>query len=183
MAVVEREYGWPVDRQVLLGISSDASPVHRGLSNLRYAVDFMVPLESNVIAMADGIVSSIKKDSKDGGDDLEGLVNMEKSKFYDTGNRIEIYHGDNKFTAYEHIAPNSSPLKKGDFVVKGEIIAKTGYTGLMAGLGPHLHSELFYIFGEGEEDFQTLSIPWERRDALRDYYLSRDEWMAKLRAA
>lgn len=141
------EHGWPVERAVLEGFSPLESPVHRGVPELLYACDFIVPLGSKVLAMQDGEVTFVKQDSTEGGNDLPYVKISRDSKFYYQGNRIEICHGGRIHTAYEHLAHKGCLVKVGEIVKKGQQIAVTGYTGLMAHLGPHLHIERFYWFG------------------------------------
>ena len=167
----ERPWGWPVKRKVLEGFSPLGSPVHRAVPKLLCACDFLVPLGSSVLAMEDGEVVSVKQDSQFGGNDLRDGRRAEDSDFYYTGNRIEINHGSEEYSAYEHLAFNGSLVKPGDKVKKGDKIAVTGYTGLMAHLGPHLHVERFIWLGPEEEDYTTIKINWEAENLLYTHYL------------
>lgn len=59
----------------------------------------------------------------------------------ETGNTIIIQHPNGVLSVYKH---NSSLFKEiGDFVKKGEVIAKLGNSGRLTS-GPHLHFELWY---------------------------------------
>ncbi len=59
----------------------------------------------------------------------------------ETGNTIIIQHPNGILSVYKH---NSSLFKEiGDFVKKGEVIAKLGNSGTLTS-GPHLHFELWY---------------------------------------
>ena len=59
----------------------------------------------------------------------------------ETGNTIIIQHPNGILSVYKH---NSSLFKEiGDFVKKGEVIAKLGNSGRLTS-GPHLHFELWY---------------------------------------
>ena len=59
----------------------------------------------------------------------------------ETGNTIIIQHPNGVLSVYKH---NSSLFKEiGDFVKKGEVIAKLGNSGTLTS-GPHLHFELWY---------------------------------------
>ena len=59
----------------------------------------------------------------------------------ETGNTIIIQHPSGILSVYKH---NSSLFKEiGDFVKKGEVIAKLGNSGTLTS-GPHLHFELWY---------------------------------------
>lgn len=163
-------YGWPVAEKDLEGFSRFESPAHILVPRLRFSCDFIVGLETEVLAMADGIVRFVKDDSKKGGDDRP--ENPENSRFWNLGNRIEIEH-DGEFTGYEHLAFRGSRLAVGDEVKRGDVIAVTGY---MAHLGPHLHVERLKYHGKSDEDFQTLMIHWERFDDLLKFLWDHDRW-------
>jgi murein DD-endopeptidase MepM/ murein hydrolase activator NlpD len=61
-------YRLPVPRVNLRRIDRTSSPAHAG--KLRYAIDFIVPEDTPVLAAADGIVTYIKDDSRVGGTDV-----------------------------------------------------------------------------------------------------------------
>ncbi len=88
---------------------------HRG-------IDISAPKGTDVLATADGIVTKTE--------DLP--------KSY--GVMIEVTHGENAeyTTRYAHL--QSSEVKKGQRVKKGEVIASVGSSGLSS--GPHLHYEI-----------------------------------------
>lgn len=170
-------YGWPVKELDLEGFSQLESPVHRQVEKLKFAVDFMVPLNTPVLAMREGEVSYIKNDSTRGGNDLQDSKPVEDSIFYYLGNRVEIHHGNQEYSAYEHLDHESNRVQIGDNVKKGSIIATTGYTGLMAHLGPHLHVERFKWFGPKDEDYKTLKIQWENEEELfAHFFWGREKW-------
>jgi murein DD-endopeptidase len=119
----------------------------------RYAIDF-IKIDSNgkyvngdenliknwlgygvdVVAVADGIVSSIGKDF------AESQTLSEHPKYSAdkaTGNYISLKIGNNQFAFYEHLQPNSIKVKVGQKVRKGDVIGSLGFTGQTN--GPHLH--------------------------------------------
>ena len=105
---------WPVDGKVVssFGTTSD------GLRN--DGINIAAPEGAPVRAAADGVVAYA-------GNELRGF-----------GNMILIKHADNWVTAYAH---NSSLLvEKGDKVKQGDIIARVGSSGNVA--GPQLHFEI-----------------------------------------
>jgi len=55
------------------------------------------------------------------------------------GNYVTISHGGGISTLYAHMMPNSATVKKGDTVVKGQVIGYVGTTGNSTGY--HLHIE------------------------------------------
>jgi len=173
-------YGWPVKKEDIEGYSYAESPVHRAVVELMCSCDFIVPLNSDVFAMYNGVVTYVRQDSKQGGNDLAEVKNIKDSKFWNLGNRIEIYHGNfggkKIYTAYEHLAFEGCNVRKKDQVKKGDKIAVTGYTGLMAHLGPHLHVERFIKLGLGEEDYQTIPICFENEEKLLKYFWDYRKW-------
>lgn len=58
------------------------------------------------------------------------------------GKSIEIRHTNELLSIYQSLSEVS--IKKGDKVMKGQIIAKTGTSNIDVSLGNHLHFELFY---------------------------------------
>lgn len=59
------------------------------------------------------------------------------------GEQIVIYHGDNIYTQYAHLAPGSTRVKVGSRVVGGEQIGSVGRSGNTPKLGDsHLHFEI-----------------------------------------
>ena len=63
----KNKYILPVPHNLLERIDRTSSPAHVG--NLRNAVDFVVPLNTPVLAVADGTVTYVKDDSNVGGSD------------------------------------------------------------------------------------------------------------------
>ena len=82
-------------------------------------MDFVGPYGSVIYAPADGVVDIV---AKRGG----------------FGNSIEIDHGNDIKTEYAHL--DSSLVKVGDIVKRGDKIAIQGNTGRST--GPHLHFEI-----------------------------------------
>ena len=83
--------------------------------------DFSAEVGTDVIATADGIVSS--------------------SRYYGSfGNYIEIDHGNGFATYYGHLSKRA--VKKGDYIERGQYIGKVGNTGRST--APHLHYEIRY---------------------------------------
>jgi hypothetical protein len=152
----KNHYRFPVDKEDILGVSTDKSPAHTG--PLEHAVDFCfakwgdLSVEGKEIyAAADGTVVWIKDDSNKGGPD---------EKFEYDGNRIVIKHGQGEFTAYEHLKHNGVIPKVGDKVKTGELIGYSGNTGWT--YGSHLHFEVFHLPDpKDKEKIQTLKVDFE----------------------
>ena len=82
-------------------------------------IDFIAPTGTPIFASADGVVKSARHS------DSFGQV-------------VEIDHGYGIVTLYAHMS--KIKVKKGQKVVRGEVIGLTGNTGLSS--GPHLHYEV-----------------------------------------
>jgi len=66
---------------------------------------------------------------------------------YGGGNSVVIRHRDNTAASYGHMIKGSVLLKKGDVVVQGQMIGKSGNTG--NSYGPHLHFEVLAYWNSG----------------------------------
>lgn len=108
-----------------------------------------------VLAPADGWV----EDVADGIDDNPvGEVNLE----HNWGNTVVIRHGDHLFSALSHLKKGSVKVSRGDFVKKGEIIARCGSSGRSP--VPHLHAQFQATPQIGSA---TLDMPFS-------HYIKRD---------
>jgi len=132
-------------------IESHESPAH--VDTLEYAVDFIVPEGTPVIAAADGIVIEVKSDSATGGSEKE---------LEPFGNFVEIEHLNREYSEYEHLKKDGAMVRAGDKVTRGQLIGYSGATGWLAHLGPHLHF-MVGIYGETDHDYQTLKIQWAEK--------------------
>ena len=83
--------------------------------------DWSVPTGTPVMASADGVVVKAVKNHPT------------------AGNYVEIRNGRRYVTRFLHL--DSLDVKEGDKVKRGDVIAKSGNTGLST--GPHLHYELY----------------------------------------
>ncbi len=84
----------------------------------------------NIIAVADGKITKIRSS-----------YNKNDSSGSSYGNYIKIDHGNNISSLVAHLLYNSIPVKTGDTVKQGQIIAKMGNTGRAS--GNHVHLEIF----------------------------------------
>lgn len=114
----------PISRKDLTRISSGFGlrihPIYR--TNLfHYGMDFAAPVGSPIYATADGTVEMA-------------------TNYLSYGNFIKINHGYEYGTSYGHL--NSIGVKKGQKVVRGQIIGTVGNTGIST--GDHLHYEVIY---------------------------------------
>ena len=115
----------PVSEKDLDRISSGYSmrihPIYK-MNKFHYGMDFVAPVGTAVYATADGIVT-------------------DAGPYLGYGNYIKIDHGYNYETAYGHL--NSVGVRKGQKVVRGQVIGTVGNTGIST--GDHLHYEVIYM--------------------------------------
>lgn len=111
------------------------------------AVEDYYCFDKPVIAPADGWIEKVKDDLEDNGIGDVDLVN-------NWGNTIVIRHAPRVFTAASHLRKNSVIVKPGDFVKKGEVIAKCGNSGRSP--VPHLH---FQVQETADIGSKTISYP------------------------
>ena len=104
------------------------------------ALDFDMPLNTDVCAVYPGHVVLVETHYTEGGPDTTLLSKA---------NRIVIDHGNNVFSKYLHLAPRSERVHVGDVVVPGQVIAKSGNIGYSS--MPHLHFQL--------QDVNSVSLP------------------------
>ncbi|HEX7846018.1 MAG TPA: M23 family metallopeptidase [Chitinophagaceae bacterium] len=95
------------------------------------ALDFKVKNGTKICAARDGIVSSAREDSDEGGLKNENLSD---------GNFITIKHDDGSVAHYWHLQKDGVLVNIGDTVKAGQLIGLSGNTGYSA--FPHLHFEV-----------------------------------------
>lgn len=114
----------------------------------RYAVDIMMPFNSPVFAAHDGIVLEIE-------DDYPEAAPLPKIT---EANNIRVLHKDGSMAVYAHLASDSAQVKLGSSVIKGQLLAYTGNSGLLN--GPHLHFAV-----QINQGMELVSVPFEFIDA------------------
>ncbi len=117
---------------------------HSNWVESKYAIDFIVPVGTPVIAVKKGVVIMAKGNSKKHG--LDASI--------DDTNLVAIDHRDGTFTEYLHLGYNKVFVKEGQEVEQGDVIAQTGLSGIMS--EPHLHFNAFKVEGR-----KGISIPVE----------------------
>ncbi|MFD1552651.1 M23 family peptidase [Putridiphycobacter roseus] len=93
---------------------------HYHTQRMHQGLDFSAPTGTNVMATGNGVVEVVEK------------------KIWGYGNSIVINHGYGYKTRYAHL--NAFNVKKGQKVMRGQIIGYVGTTGKST--GPHLHYEV-----------------------------------------
>ena len=104
----------------------DSKSAARTVGNEHKGFDLLLAMQTPVLAAADGVVSS-----------------NELSIMF--GRRLALNHGVSEYgfplqTRYFHLA--KALVKEGDQVVRGQLIAYSGASGLASGGLPHLHFEV-----------------------------------------
>ncbi len=82
-------------------------------------IDFIAPRGTPIFSSADGVIKSARRSDS-------------------FGNVVEIDHGYGLVTLYAHLS--KTKVKRGQKVIRGQVIGLTGNTGLSK--GPHLHYEV-----------------------------------------
>ena len=136
----------PVSQNMLQRIDRTSSPAHIG--KLRNAVDFIAPLNTPVLAAADGTVTYVKDNSSVGGPN---------TSYWNYTNFVAIMHQNGEYTRYDHLGPNSAKVRVGQRVRAGQEIARVGMTGYT--YIPHLHFQVFVFTGHNVwTDYDTIEI-------------------------
>ena len=122
---------FPKGTMVFVSQSADG-PQTSHSKDVAHAVDLSVPLGTLVVASLDGYVTYVRKGSFASGktEDFRGKENL-----------VMIHHDDDTQSVYGHL-DGDVPVVVGQRVKAGEIIGKTGSSGMMG--GPHLHYEQQY---------------------------------------
>ena len=94
-----------------------------------YAVDFDMPIGTDIYAARGGVVFDVASTNFRGG--------LDPAKDLPAANLIRILHDDGTIAIYAHLNWNTIRVQPGDRVKRGEYIADSGNTGFSS--GPHLH--------------------------------------------
>ncbi len=107
-----------------------------------YAIDFAMPVGTDIFAARDGVVFDVESGNFRGGLDADvGAANL-----------VRVLHDDGTYAVYAHLNRNSIRVVPGEFVQRGQYIAESGNSGFSS--GPHLH---FVVLKNG--DMKTESVP------------------------
>ena len=122
---------------------------HENYPESKYALDFLLDINTPVLASRNGVVIKVKSDS-----DKWGL----NPKFTKEVNFVAIDHWDNTYSEYLHLGKDKVIVKKGHKVKVGKLLGYTGFSGIMD--LPHLHFNVFKI-----ENSKGISIPFKLKNA------------------
>jgi hypothetical protein len=140
-------YSLPVDETSRweLGQEFNGEYSHHDEQN-RYAVDFIVPVGTPVLAARHGVVMETIANYDVGG---------QNAKLYASrANFIRILHDDGSMALYAHLQENGVLVTAGQQVGVGQVIGYSGNTGFSS--GPHLHFALQINTG-----MRLTSIPFQ----------------------
>ncbi len=111
-----------------------------------YAVDFAMPVGTDIFAAREGVVFVVAAKNYRGG--------LDTSRQGADANVVQILHDDGTWAVYAHLNRSSIRVRPGDRVRRGELIAESGNTGYST--GPHLHFAVIRNAG-----MQLVSVPIE----------------------
>ncbi|WBL27250.1 M23 family metallopeptidase [Zunongwangia sp. HGR-M22] len=122
--------------------------------NNKYAIDFKMPLGTEIFAARGGIVIKvIEKFNR----------NCAKIECENFNNLITIMHNDGTYADYLHIRHKGSLVKEGDKIVTGQIIGFSGNTGWSS--EPHLHFVVYL-----QKIYKRITIPTKFHNLKEEKY-------------
>jgi len=121
------------------------------------ALDFTMPIGTEVVAARGGIVIQIVDKNNEG---------CPKKSCMELNNYITILHNDGTYSKYVHLDFKGAKVKIGDTVATGQLIALSGNTGFSS--GPHLH---FVCYLPSVDEKITLETKFGIDDGNKSIYL------------
>ncbi len=122
-----------------------AGAFSHGEPGSRYAVDFSMPLGSEVAAARGGVVIGVIQKNPDNQDENPAPPSM--------ANEILVLHSDGTMGVYAHLTTGGAKVSFGQSVRRGEVIGFSGNSGYSR--GPHLHFAIL-----GYQEGRCVSVPF-----------------------
>jgi murein DD-endopeptidase MepM/ murein hydrolase activator NlpD len=126
---------------------------HRGLA--KYAVDFAMPVGSEVFAARKGTVVDVQSRHSKGG---------ASRRYASYANFIVIEHSDGSTGEYYHLRQHGVLVKPGEQIKRGQLIGLSGNTGFTS--LPHLHFAVYKALANG--DTQSLAFKFVASSGVVD---------------
>ena len=134
---------YPIPKNIKINIApQEGELAHENFTHCYYALDFLVPNGTKVIAAKAGTVVYVKDDSDEYG---AGIA------FADKANLIVINQGTT-FAEYVHFGKGQVKVRVGDTVKAGDLLGHVGLSGCIT--EPHLHFNVYMLMAN-----MTTSIP------------------------
>jgi murein DD-endopeptidase MepM/ murein hydrolase activator NlpD len=157
MASTKNTYALPFKKKDLIKAISHPK-VH--FAHFKYAIDFVLPEGTTLIAPKAGKVIDIKVDSKLGGADPK----YNNIKYL---NYMTIQHSNGEFSQYAHLKYQGSFVKVGDKVKQGQAITLSGNTGFTT--APHLHFQIFKL-NDTKVGWESLKVKFKEKIVIDTSY-------------
>jgi murein DD-endopeptidase MepM/ murein hydrolase activator NlpD len=130
----------------------------------RYAVDFTMPMGTEVFAMRNGVVVAVQDSHPDLPLNAEGRSDPPPTDAdEDKSNFVRIRHDDGTFAVYAHLQQNGAAVAVGDVATAGATkLALSGNSGNST--GPHLHVAVLrasHDEAKNETTFVSLSFKFK----------------------
>jgi len=136
------------DQPVSIGQGFGGAFSHDALHS-RYAIDFALPVGTDVHAARGGTVMDVERYFHRAGNNPE--------RDGPRANYVRILHDDGSMAVYAHLDYNAVLVRPGERVEAGQIIGRSGNTGFST--GPHLHFAVQINRG-----MQLVSVPFRMHD-------------------
>lgn len=141
------------------GSSDNTTHVRADLQN-KFAVDFTMPMSTEVFAMRDGVVVEVEESHPDLALDANG-VSAPTDADKDKANTVRVRHSDGTYAVYVHLKQNAVDVAVGDAVTAGTTkLGVSGNSGFTT--GPHLHVAVWKrTFDADTNTLAFASIPFK----------------------